>query len=99
MILCIGVPSRKLSELPLVIGWLAKTLCVRYLGPKAYRRALPMALGLVLGEFTLGAFWSLLAMATRKPQYHFWTQGLSQSTANAGPAQPPRRIPSTARPP
>ena len=59
--------------LPLLIGWLAKTLCMRYLGPRAYRRVLPMALGLVLGEFTLGAFWSLLAMLTRKPQYHFWT--------------------------
>jgi len=59
--------------MPLLIGWLTKTLTMHYLGPKAYRTGLPMALGLVLGEFAVGGFWSLLAMFTRKPQYHFWT--------------------------
>ena len=59
--------------MPLLIGWLVKTLTMHYLGPKAYRSGLPMALGLVLGEFAVGGFWSLLAMFTRKPQYHFWT--------------------------
>ena len=59
--------------LPLLIGWGAKTLLIRYLGPRIYRAALPGALGLILGEFAVGGFWSLLAMITRKPQYHFWT--------------------------
>lgn len=59
--------------LPLLIGWAAKNLTMRYLGPKSYRRGLPLALGLILGEFATGGFWSLLAMFTRKPQYHFWT--------------------------
>lgn len=59
--------------LPLLIGWAAKTLVMRYLGPKTYRQGLPLALGLILGEFAVGGFWSLLAILTRKPQYHFWT--------------------------
>ncbi|MFQ6098463.1 MAG: DUF6785 family protein, partial [Armatimonadota bacterium] len=59
--------------MPLMIAWAAKTAMMRYLGPKAYRRALPFALGLILGEFAVGGLWSLLAMFTRMPQYHFWT--------------------------
>ncbi len=59
--------------LPLLIGWAGKSLVMRYFGPRKYREGLPLALGLILGEFALGGFWSLLAMATRKPQYHFWT--------------------------
>ncbi len=58
--------------MPLLIGWGAKTAVMRYLGPKVYRQGLPFALGLILGEFAVGGFWSLLAMFTRKPQYHFW---------------------------
>jgi len=59
--------------LPLLIGWGIKTLIMRYQGPKTYRRGLPMALGVILGEFAVGGFWSVLAMLTRKPQYAFWT--------------------------
>lgn len=59
--------------LPILIGWALKSLLIRYLGPKAYRNALPWALGLILGEFAVGGFWSLLAQLTRRPQYAFWT--------------------------
>jgi hypothetical protein len=59
--------------LPLLLGWAWKVLLMRYAGPKSYRRALPIALGLILGEFAVGGFWSVFAMITRKPQYHFWT--------------------------
>jgi hypothetical protein len=59
--------------LPLLLGWLWKTLLMRYVGPRAYRDAVPLALGLILGEFAVGGFWSLMAMFTREPQYHFWT--------------------------
>ena len=58
--------------MPLFLGWLAKAVTMRYFGPKIYRAGLPLALGLMLGDFTLGGFWSLLAMFTRRPQYHFW---------------------------
>ncbi|MBC7286975.1 MAG: hypothetical protein H5T86_02815 [Armatimonadetes bacterium] len=59
--------------MPLLIGWLWKISILRYAGPRVYRTVLPMALGLILGEFAVGGFWTLLAMFTRKPQYHFWT--------------------------
>ena len=59
--------------LPLLIGWGLKSLLIRYLGPKSYSHAMPLFLGLILGEFAVGGFWSLLAMFTRRPQYHFWT--------------------------
>jgi hypothetical protein len=59
--------------LPLLVGWAIKGLILRYSSPKSYRNARPFFLGLILGEFAVGGFWSLLAMATRRPQYHFWT--------------------------
>jgi hypothetical protein len=58
--------------MPLFIGWLIKVMVMRYAGPKAYRRGISFWLGVILGEFALGAFWSILAMITRKPQYFFW---------------------------
>jgi len=59
--------------IPLIIGWLAKTLIMRYLGPRTYQVAVPLALGLIVGEFTVGGFWAVLAMVTRHVQYFFWT--------------------------
>jgi len=58
--------------IPLMVGWAAKSLVLHYAGPKVYRAGIPFALGLVLGEFTVGGFWALLAMITRAPQYTFW---------------------------
>jgi len=40
--------------LPLFVSWLIKALLLRYGGLKAYRKALPFFIGLVLGEFTAG---------------------------------------------
>jgi len=40
--------------LPLFVSWLIKSLLLRYGGLKAYRKALPLFLGLVLGEFAAG---------------------------------------------
>ena len=57
---------------PLLIGWAGKVLIMRYAGPKTYHRAVPLALGLVLGEFTVGGFWTVLAMITHGRQYRFW---------------------------
>lgn len=59
--------------LPLLLGWAAKILIMRYAGPRTYRNTVPLFLGFVLGEFAVGGFWSLLAMFTRKPQFFFWT--------------------------
>lgn len=45
---------------PLFISWAIKTLLLRYGGLRAYRRALPFFLGLILGEFSVGFLRTLL---------------------------------------
>jgi hypothetical protein len=54
------------------IGWLAKSLIVRYGGAQAYRRALPFFVGLILGEFTVASAWSVFGMVADVDVYHFW---------------------------
>jgi hypothetical protein len=46
--------------LPIFVSWLVKALLLRYGGLRAYRRALPFAYGLILGEFAMGFVRSLL---------------------------------------
>ena len=58
--------------LPILIGWAGKALVMRYAGPKAYHAAVPFALGLILGEFVVGGFWTVLALITHQAQYSFW---------------------------
>ncbi len=45
---------------PFLVAWLIKVLLIRYGGIKAYRRALPFFLGLVLGDYIISSFWALL---------------------------------------
>ena len=49
--------------LPIFVSWLIKSLLLRYGGLRAYRRALPFFMGLVLGEFTAGFVRTLLDLA------------------------------------
>ena len=53
------------------IGWLLKWLVLKYGGIRLHRKAIPFFLGLVLGEFLIGSFWSLLAVFLDKPMYRF----------------------------
>lgn len=48
--------------MPFMIAWAAKLIILRYGGLSLYRRSIPFALGLVLGDYTIGAFWSLIGM-------------------------------------
>lgn len=48
--------------LPIFVSWLIKSLLLRYGGLKAYRRALPFFLGLILGEFVAGFARTMLDM-------------------------------------
>ncbi|MCC6444502.1 MAG: hypothetical protein IT210_13735 [Armatimonadetes bacterium] len=57
---------------PLVLAWLIKLLILRYGGLKNYRRALPFFLGLILGEFVVGALWQLIGLFGRITTYAFW---------------------------
>ncbi len=58
--------------LPILIGWALKSAVLKYGGAKAYRAAIPAALGLILGEFVVGSVWSLVGVIGDRPVYQFW---------------------------
>ena len=56
---------------PFFISWAVKWTLLKYGGIKAYRRAFPLFLGLVLGEFIMGSIWGILGLLTGRPTYAF----------------------------
>ncbi len=50
--------------MPFFIAWLAKVLITRFGGLRLYRRALPIFLGMIAGDFLHGGFYTLLACFT-----------------------------------
>ena len=58
--------------LPLVIAMTAKWLILKHGGVKAYRRAIPFFVGLVLGEALLGCFWPIISLVLRTSVYSFY---------------------------
>jgi len=63
---CIG-PGLVWLWLPFFIAWLVKFFVLRYGGLRMYRRTLPFFLGLVLGDYTMGALWSLIGVVWGVP--------------------------------
>lgn len=53
------------------VGWLLKWLVLKYGGIRLHRKAIPFFLGIVLGEFVIGAFWSIMAVVLDQPMYRF----------------------------
>ena len=45
---------------------------LRFAGMRATRQLTQFAIGLMLGDFTVGSFWSLMSVITRMPMYNFW---------------------------
>lgn len=58
--------------MPVMISWLAKVLILRYCGLRGYRAAMPFFVGLVLGEFTIGGFWSFVRGVMGVQTYTFF---------------------------
>ncbi|MCS7224453.1 MAG: hypothetical protein NZ959_07845 [Armatimonadetes bacterium] len=56
----------------LLIASLIKFLVLRYGGQRAFQRTVPFMMGLVLGEYTVGAFWSALSVALQRPIYDIY---------------------------
>jgi hypothetical protein len=52
-------------------GWALKVTVLRLGGIYAYRFALPLFLGFIMGEFTGGCFWSVVSLITGRPMYAF----------------------------
>jgi hypothetical protein len=53
-------------------AWALKTLILRYGGAKAYKPAVPFFMGLILGDFLVGAFWNLYGIVMEVVTYRFW---------------------------
>lgn len=56
----------------LFVAWVAKTVIIRYWGHKAYLRSLPFFIGLILGEFVVGGFWTIVGTVTGIQTFSFW---------------------------
>jgi len=54
---------------PMFLGWLCKSLLLRYGGMPAYRKALPFFLGLVLGDYGISGALALFYTFTDLPGY------------------------------
>lgn len=63
---CIG-PWMMWCWFPTLIAWFVKLIILRYGGLRYYRKALPFFLGLVLGDYVLGAIWSLIGVFWHVP--------------------------------
>ncbi len=53
-----------LYYMPFFIGWLVKTLAVRYGGLRLYRKLVPAAIGFVIGDLLHEVAWGLVSLAT-----------------------------------
>ncbi len=51
------------------LGWLFKRMLFTGGGVRAYRKALPLFLGLIFGQFLAGSLWSLLGVLLNKNMY------------------------------
>ena len=67
-----GSWSMNLVWAPLLIAWILKLTILHFGGLRAYRRAIPLFLGLILGECVIGSFWSLYGIVLKIPSYSFW---------------------------
>ncbi len=56
----------------MLIAWTIKILLLRYGGLRLYRQAVPLFLGLILGECVMGSLWTLIGIALHMPTYAFW---------------------------
>jgi hypothetical protein len=64
--------AMNLLWMPMFVAWFIKLMLLRYGGLKAYRQALPLFLGLILGDCVMGSIWTLVGIAVDVPTYAFW---------------------------
>jgi len=54
------------------VAWLIKLLLLRYGGLRLYRSAVPLFLGVILGECIMGSLWTIIGIALGMQTYAFW---------------------------
>lgn len=54
------------------VGWAIKFIVLKYAGLRFYRKVFPFFLGLILGEFVIGAILNIIRQVSHIPTYVFW---------------------------
>ncbi len=54
---------------PTLLGWLAKSMILRYGGAKMFRQALPFFLGLILGDYAISGILAVICVVTGQAGY------------------------------
>ncbi|MGQ9731828.1 MAG: DUF6785 family protein [Candidatus Zipacnadales bacterium] len=55
----------------LVIAFAIKLLVLRYGGHQLNQKVLPLMYGVIIGEYCVGAFWSVMSVILQRPMYDF----------------------------
>lgn len=69
LLMCLTYPMNQMW-FSIFLGWLAKTLISRFGGNDAYRKLIPLFLGLVLGDVAMMLFWLAINVYTGMMQYN-----------------------------
>ena len=54
------------------VGWFIKAILLKFGGLRTYRQAAPFFVGVILGDFLIGTFWSLVGAVFEIPVYRVW---------------------------
>ena len=54
------------------VGWIIKAVLLKFGGLRLYRQAAPFFVGVILGDFLIGTFWSLVGAIFGIPVYRVW---------------------------
>ncbi|RKU27615.1 hypothetical protein C6499_11425 [Candidatus Poribacteria bacterium] len=54
------------------VGWFIKAVLLKFGGLRIYRKAAPFFVGVILGDFLTGMFWSLVGAVFEIPVYRVW---------------------------
>ena len=54
------------------VGWIIKAVLLKFGGLRIYRKAAPFFVGVILGDFLTGTFWSLVGAIFGIPVYRVW---------------------------
>ena len=55
-----------------LLSWIVKFVILKHGGLRAYKKATPFFFGLILGEFIVGGFWTIVGIISGRPSYAFW---------------------------
>lgn len=54
-----------------LLTWIIKRLILKFGGLRMHRKVMPLFFGLILGEFAIGSFWSILGVIIKRTTFNF----------------------------